>query len=156
VGFTEFCTQLSAEMRSRGLEVDVPELMARIAPAIAPRPSMVRAVHSLREAGMKTAALTNNWREADGSDPLVALRPLFDVVVESSQVGLRKPEPEIYHLVCDQLGITPDAAVFLDDLGPNLKPARQMGMATIKVVTPEQALTDLEQVLGLAPGALGV
>ena len=72
----------------------------------------------------------------------------FDVIVESSRVALRKPDPAIYRLVCDELGVEPEEAVFLDDLGINLKPARAMGMTTIKVVDPDDALTELEAVVG--------
>jgi putative hydrolase of the HAD superfamily len=70
--------------------------------------------------------------------------------VESSRVGLRKPDPAIYRLVCDELGIEPQEAVFLDDLGVNLKPARALGMTTIKVVDPDAALAELEAVVGFA------
>jgi putative hydrolase of the HAD superfamily len=74
---------------------------------------------------------------------------VFDVVVESSVVGIRKPEPRFYEIACEQLGITPHEAVFLDDLGINLKPAAAMGMATIKVVDPDDALRRLEAHVGL-------
>ena len=72
----------------------------------------------------------------------------FDVIVESSRVALRKPDPAIYRLVCDELGVEPAEAVFLDDLGINLKPARAMGMATIKVTHPDAAIAQLEEVVG--------
>jgi putative hydrolase of the HAD superfamily len=72
----------------------------------------------------------------------------FDVIVESSRVALRKPDPAIYRLVCDDLGVAPEEAVFLDDLGVNLKPARAMGVTTIKVTDPDRAIADLEQVVG--------
>ena len=75
---------------------------------------------------------------------------LFDLVVESSKLGVRKPEPRFYELACEQLGIGPDGCVFLDDLGVNLKPAREMGMTTIKVEDPDAALAELEAVVGLA------
>ncbi len=75
---------------------------------------------------------------------------LFDVIVESSKVGHRKPEPRFYEIACEQLGVEPSECVFLDDLGVNLKPAREMGMTTIKVTGAEQALRDLEVVLGLS------
>ncbi len=71
----------------------------------------------------------------------------FDVVVESSREGLRKPDPRIYTLVLDRLDVLASEAVFLDDLGINLKPARAMGMTTIKVVDPHDALAELERVL---------
>ena len=75
---------------------------------------------------------------------------IFDAVIESSAVGVRKPEPRFYEIACEQLEIEPAEAVFLDDLGINLKPARAMGMRTIKVGEPAQAIADLEAVLGLS------
>ena len=74
---------------------------------------------------------------------------LFDVVVESSKVGVRKPEPAFYEIACRLLEVEPADCVFLDDLGVNLKPARAMGMRTIKVDEPGAALAELERVLGL-------
>jgi len=74
---------------------------------------------------------------------------LFHVVVESSKVGVRKPDPRFYEMACDLLDVKPEMCVFLDDLGINLKPAAAMGMTTIKVVEPEQAITDLESVLAI-------
>ena len=72
----------------------------------------------------------------------------IDVVVESSVVGVRKPDPRFYELACERLAIEPSEAVFLDDLGINLKPARAMGMATIKVGDPAVAIAELEQIVG--------
>ena len=74
---------------------------------------------------------------------------LFDVVVESSKAGCRKPDPRFYEIACEELGIEPSQAVFLDDLGINLKPARAMGMTTIKVTDPGEALRELEAVVGM-------
>ena len=68
---------------------------------------------------------------------------LFDIVIESSKVGVRKPDPRFYELACEALEVSPSEAVFLDDLGINLKPAREMGMSTIKVVTGHQAIAEL-------------
>ena len=76
------------------------------------------------------------------------LRELFDAFVESAVVGLRKPDPRIYQIACRELGVTPDRAVFLDDIGANLKAARALGMHTIKVDSPEQALGELAQAVG--------
>ena len=73
----------------------------------------------------------------------------FDHVIESSKVGVRKPEVAFYELACETAGVEPDEVVFLDDLGINLKPAKAMGMRTIKVVSPEQAIADLEAALNL-------
>jgi putative hydrolase of the HAD superfamily len=94
--------------------------------------------------------VTNNWRAEDEGGRLDALLSLFDVVIESSKAGVRKPEPRFYEMACEQLEIEPSEAVFLDDLGVNLKPARAMGITTIKVTDPDAALAELEQVVGFA------
>jgi putative hydrolase of the HAD superfamily len=75
---------------------------------------------------------------------------LFHVVVESSKVGVRKPDPRFYEMACELLDVKPEACVFLDDLGINLKPARAMGMTTIKVLNAAQALGELEAVVGFS------
>jgi len=121
------------------------------------RPEMVTALRRCHER-LGTALLTNNFVPGDSSTrgdrassgPYAEVLAEFDVIVESSQVGLRKPDPAIYALVCDKLGVEPAEAVFLDDLGVNLKPARAMGMTTIKVVDPHDALRDLEEVVGFS------
>jgi putative hydrolase of the HAD superfamily len=74
----------------------------------------------------------------------------FDHVIESSKLGIRKPDPRIYALMCEALDVAPEECVYLDDLGINLKPARQMGMTTIKVLGEDQLLADLEAVTGYA------
>ena len=73
----------------------------------------------------------------------------FDAVIESSKVGVRKPEPRFYEIACQTLGVEPPQCVFLDDLGINLKPAAAMGMHTIKVLSSTQAIDDLEAALGI-------
>lgn len=113
------------------------------------RPEMVEAVRRCGER-LSTAMLTNNVTGLAATvDPAIGeIIDLFDVVVESSVVGARKPDPEFYEIACERLSITPDEAVFLDDLGVNLKPARAMGMTTIKVGDPAVAIAELEQVVG--------
>jgi putative hydrolase of the HAD superfamily len=74
---------------------------------------------------------------------------LFDAVIESSKIGIRKPDPRIYTMMCEKLGVAPDACVYLDDLGGNLKPARAMGMTTIKVESGPQAIAELEAATGM-------
>ena len=74
----------------------------------------------------------------------------FDHVIESAKIGLRKPDPRIYRLMVETLKVDPKNCVYLDDLGVNLKPAREMGMTTIKVVNAAQAITELEAATGLA------
>jgi putative hydrolase of the HAD superfamily len=75
---------------------------------------------------------------------------LFDHVIESAKIGLRKPDPRIYRMMIDALKVDPEKCVYLDDLGVNLKPAREMGMTTIKVANAPQALAQLEAATGLA------
>lgn len=145
----EFAEEFAAECARAGGTVDVLELFAEIHAASEPIPEMLRAIERIRAAGLRAGALTNNWK-ADGSEPdRDALADVFDVIVESAVVGFRKPDPRIYELVCAQLSVAPAETVFLDDLGVNLKPARAMGMTTIKVVEPVTALAELEAVLGL-------
>jgi putative hydrolase of the HAD superfamily len=144
-----FHTPFEADCRVHGLTVDGRLLMRRIAEAGVPRPRMLAAIRAIRARGLRVGALTNNWR-VETPGPASALRELFDVFVESAVVGLRKPDPRIYELVCARLGAAPAHVVFLDDIGRNLKPARALGMATIKVDDPDQALRELEALLGFA------
>lgn len=115
------------------------------------RPEMVEAVERCSRA-FKTALLTNNVIGMDPSGAIASVLSHFDVIVESSVVGVRKPDPAFYDLACDRLAIAPEEAVFLDDLGINLKPARAMGMATIKVGEPAAAIAELEQLVGIPLG----
>ena len=147
--FDEFCRLFEAEARAVGGELDARELMLRLTGEV--RPQMVEAVRRCHER-LKTAMLTNNWAVDDEGGHLDDLLPLFDVVVESSKVGVRKPDPRFYELACEGLGIEPPEAVFLDDIGANLKPAREMGMTTIKVADPDQAVAELEAVVGFPLG----
>lgn len=119
------------------------------------RPEMVEALRRCRQS-LRVACITNNfgdvgpgivspereaaWREVSA---------LFEFVIESSKAGVRKPEPAIYLLACERLKISPQEAVFVDDLGINLKPARALGMQTVKMEHPAQALDELERLTGL-------
>ena len=151
-----FVEPFEADCRAHGLSVDGRYLMAKIAETSVPRPVMLEAIRRIRAAGLRVAALTNNWvadtprHGPDGAETArTRLDPHFDVFVESAVVGLRKPDPRIYSLVCEKLGLPPSRVAFLDDIGRNLKPARELGMATIKVDDPEQALRELGALLGL-------
>jgi putative hydrolase of the HAD superfamily len=150
----EFCAALDAEAAAQDIAINAGEIMAMIGRGVGARPEMIGAIAKIRERGLRTAALTNNWPGGDGNGSPPGLRSLtvFDVVVESAVEGMRKPDPRIYHLTCARLGVEPAAAVFLDDIGANLKPARAMGMTTIKVDDTAQALRDLEAVLGFGLG----
>lgn len=113
------------------------------------RPEMVRALDILRKHRFILGCLTNNVVNLGTSAEHEETFAKFDFVVESSRVNVRKPERRFYEIACELAGVTPDECVFLDDLGINLKTARQMGMVTIKVTNAEQALRDLEATLGL-------
>lgn len=158
LGMEAFYTAFEADCLQAGLEIDARLMMERMADASRPRPAMLDAIARLRDAGLKLGALTNNWAQAEDSDRddgTRALRDRFHVFIESSVEGLRKPDPAIYHLACERLASRPDQMIFLDDIGHNLKPARAMGMATIKVDEPDDALRALSELvgIGLAPGA---
>ena len=142
-----FLAPFEADCRACGLEVSGAQLMRYIGDASAPRPQMVEAIRRIRARGLRAGALTNNW-VTDAARPPHPVREHFDVFVESSVVGLRKPDPRIYELACRQLGVTPARTAFLDDIGTNLKTARALGIATIKVDDPSAALRELSALLG--------
>jgi putative hydrolase of the HAD superfamily len=120
------------------------------------RPEMVEMLDRVKAAGYRTACLTNNMVSGDGRDSardqravqIAGIMDRFDVIVESSKVGVRKPEPRFYEIACELLDVQPQHCVFLDDLGINLKPAAAMGMTTIKVTSAAQAIADLATALG--------
>jgi putative hydrolase of the HAD superfamily len=106
----------------------------------------------------RVACITNNMKSGEGpgmarspekAQAVAEIMALFEHVVESSQVGYRKPDPRIYRHACDLLGVPPERCVYLDDLGINLKPARAMGMRTIKVGDPDAAIDELQKMVGL-------
>jgi putative hydrolase of the HAD superfamily len=148
VDLAGFAALYEAEAAAAGHAIDGLAVLALLGGEM--RPAMVEAVRRCHKR-LKTAFLTNNF-VADRGDggPWNGLSEHVDVLVESSRVGLRKPDPAIYRLVCAELGVEPQEAVFLDDLGVNLKPARALGMTTIKVVDPDAALAELEAVVGFA------
>jgi putative hydrolase of the HAD superfamily len=136
------------DCRSHGLTVNAARLMEYIAEASRERPIMLRAVSRLRERGLRVGALTNNWATNTAPAGPHPIARHFDALVESRAVGMRKPDPRIYQLICRRLGVEPPEAAFLDDLGTNLKTAKALGMHTIKVDDPEQALRDLGGLVG--------
>ena len=156
-----FDSLFAQEARALGHELPGRDVLALLSGDI--RAEMVAALDWLKANGYRIGCITNNVptghgaqmsSTADRAEAIAAILARFDHVVESSKVGIRKPDPAIYRLACDALGVSPERCVYLDDLGINCKPAAALGMAAIKVSTSEQALADLEIALGLEGGAL--
>ncbi len=145
IGAAEFDTRFATESEALGHRVAGADVLALLSGQV--RPEMVTALDGVKRAGYLTACLTNNVVGGDPRPDVAAVMVRFDQVVESSKVGVRKPEPRFYEIACELLAVEPAECVFLDDLGINLKPAAAMGMTTIKVADADQAITDLEQVL---------
>ncbi len=144
-----FIPAFEEDCLAAGQRLSAGAMMERMGEASQPRPIMLEAIRRIRAAGLLAAALTNNWTSADRDDGTRALRDRFDAFFESSVLGLQKPDPRIYEHACRELGIEPSEAVFLDDIGRNLKTARTLGMTTLKVDDPETALAELESLLDL-------
>lgn len=147
IGPEEFDTHFANESEARGHRIPGADVLALLSGDI--RPEMVAALDRVIENGYRTACLTNNVIGGDAPAEIAAVMARFDHVVESSKVGVRKPEPRFYQIACELVGVEPAACIFLDDLGINLKPAAAMGMTTIKVIDAEQAIGDLEAVLNI-------
>lgn len=111
-------------------------------------PVMTQAISQIRAEGLQTAVLTNNFLLSNGKSFLPLDRKQFDVVVESCVEGICKPDPRIFQLCLQRLNLQPSQAIFLDDLGPNVKAAASLGIRTIKVDNPETAVKELEDLLG--------
>ena len=149
----EFDSLFATESEALGHRVPGADVLALLSGDV--RPRMVQALDSVKAAGFKIACLTNNVvsTEEPATERQAEVRTImhkFDHVVESSKVGCRKPEPRFYEIACELLQVSPTECVFLDDLGINLKPAAAMGMRTIKVVNPDDALAELSGHLDLA------
>lgn len=150
----EFDELFAKEASARGADVRGREVVELLSGDI--RPEMVEALRRCK-ARVKVGCITNNVAAGSGAGmarsdskaaEVAAIMSLFDHVVESSKVGIRKPDPRIYEMACAALGVSPGGAVYLDDLGINLKPAAQLGMRTIKVANAGQALEELEKAVG--------
>jgi len=149
----DFNDLFMAESTALGHPVPGSDVLALLAGEI--RPAMVQALDTVKAAGYRMACLTNNVVGGDGASPerreaVAAIMSRFDAVVESSKVGCRKPETRFYEIACETLQVSPHECVFLDDLGVNLKPAAAMGMHTIKVINPDDALVALGAALQLS------
>ena len=148
IGLEEFAVAFEGEAAALGYRVDGMAVLDGLGGELIP--DVAEAVRRCSER-LKTGLLTNNYapmKSSKRSAELAEVLGWFDAVIESSVVGVRKPDPAFYDLACEALGVEPAACVFLDDLGVNLKPARAMGMTTIKVVDPDDALAELEAAVG--------
>lgn len=148
-GLDDFDVAFAQESRALGHAVRGSEVLPLLSGQI--RPEMVEALRRI-SARMKTGCITNNFTAMSAS-PMGSLykgeiMALFHHVIESAKAGLRKPDPRIYRMMTDALGVDPAHCVYLDDLGINLKPARDMGMHTIKVGEARPALEALQAHVG--------
>ncbi len=146
-----FIQQFEAEGLERGIKVSAQGIMDAAFGTQSVREEMVTVVRYLR-GRLKLGCITNNVarEDAESRPRAIVLEDLFDHVIESSIVGIRKPDPRIYHMACEALSVQPHEAVFLDDIGANLKGARAVGLTTIKVNPDLGAIDELEAALGIA------
>ncbi len=156
VTLNEFCDLFEKEAQALGLELSGERVLGCLSGDV--RPQMVRALEILKER-VTIGCITNNMKSGHGSGMsrtadqaaiIADIMTMFEVVVESAKVGVRKPDPRIYEMACNELKVHPSDCAYLDDLGINCKPAAALGMTAIKVVSPEQALEDLENVVGFS------
>ena len=154
VSTAEFCKLFEAEAAELGLELSGQKVLECLSGTV--RPQMVRALEILRTR-IRIGCITNNMKSGHGTGmsrtseqaaSIAQIMEMFEVVVESAKVGLRKPDVRIYEMACSELGVEPRNCAYLDDLGINCKPAASLGMVAIKVVDPNVALNDLEKVVG--------
>ncbi len=155
INLDEFDREFAVESRAAGHEVSGRAVLDLLGGEV--RPRMLEVLKRCKTR-FQVMCLTNNmntgtgpgiWGSATRTAAVEATLALFDEVIESSKVGLRKPDPRIYALACERLRAAPGEIVYLDDLGINLKPAKALGMHTIKVVSEAQAIADLSRAVGL-------
>ena len=135
------------EAKAKGFDIKGKDIIKLLKGSI--RKNMVSFLRELKS-DFKLGCITNNVKsssEENNDNETKEAMSLFDHVIESSIVGIRKPNPEIYMMSCDALNVSPDQCIYLDDLGINLKPARELGMTTIKVIQPEDAIQEVRNLL---------
>ena len=155
VSLEGFVALFEEEARQQGHKLDGWRILQSLSGDI--RPQMVEALRRCKTT-FRVACITNNMKSGEGpgmargpekAQAVAEIMALFEHVVESSKVGYRKPDPRIYRHACDLLGVEPEHCIYLDDLGINLKPARTMGMRTIKVGDPDAAIDELQKMVGI-------
>ena len=135
------------EAKAKGFDIKGRDIIKLLKGSI--RENMVSFLRELKS-DFKLGCITNNVKsssEENTDNETEEAMSIFDHVIESSIVGIRKPNPEIYMMSCDALNVSPDQCIYLDDLGINLKPARELGMTTIKVIQPEDAIQEVRNLL---------
>lgn len=142
----EFELRLAADLAALGSPVPADGLLARMLAGLSPSESMLGLVAAARAKGLRTGVLSNSWAN---DYPREGWESLFDVVVISGEVGMRKPEPRIFHHVLDLLALQPHEAVFVDDLAANVRAAAELGMVGVLHTSFEQTARELEMLLGL-------
>lgn len=155
-----FDSLFSEEAAALGHQIPGADVLALLSGDI--RPAMVAAIDAIKISGLRLGCITNNVPSGHGAGmardqtkaaEIASVMARFDHVIESSKVGIRKPDPLIYLMMCDALGVPPGACVYLDDLGVNCKPAAALGMRAIKVTGEKQALSELADLVGFALSA---
>ena len=155
ISIDEFSELFADESEAKGHRVSGRDVLDLLSGDV--RPEMVAALGTIKQTH-RIGCITNNVNIGEGpgmakthtkADQITKIMQMFDLVIESSKVGIRKPSPEIYEMACEKMRIRPKEAIYLDDLGINLKPARALGMTTVKVTSGSQALAELEQLLGV-------
>jgi putative hydrolase of the HAD superfamily len=150
----EFDAQFSRQAQAAGYEISGHDVLALLSGEI--RPAMVAMLDQLKREGYILGCITNNVPAGKGAgmagtaekaEAVAAIMARFDHIIESLKAGIRKPDPRIYQMMCDALAVSPEACIYLDDLGINCKPAATLGMYAIKVVNEAQALEDLRTAL---------
>ena len=143
----EFNDLFLDEAKAKGFDIKGRDIIKLLKGSI--RKNMVSFLRELKS-DFKIGCITNNVKsssEENTDNETKEAMSIFDHVIESSIVGIRKPNPEIYMMSCDALNVSPDQCIYLDDLGINLKPARELGMTTIKVIQPEDAIQEVRNLL---------
>ena len=152
IDLDEFDNLFSIEADKKGFKISGKQVVKLLSGEI--REQMVDFLSFLKK-DYKLGCITNNIQNSKNEkvnhlNEAGQVMNIFDHIIESSKVGLRKPDPKIYYMSCDALGVKPEECIYLDDLGINLKPAREIGMTTIKVIDPNEAINEVKKYLQLA------
>jgi putative hydrolase of the HAD superfamily len=155
ISLDEFDKLFREESKSLGYEVSGGKVLSLLQGEV--RPEMVKALEKLKTENFKLACLTNNFNSGDknqsalddSNQERLKIMNNFDYIIESKELGIRKPDLDFYLKALEITGANPNETIFLDDLGINLKPAKELGMATIKVLDSGQALKELTALTGI-------